>query len=71
VRQATIRQPVEKGWAFEWSHEGRVGDVQSQDIIKAIETSKSATFREDPAQIKSILNDVWPPIAVNGPIGPV
>lgn len=71
VRQATARRPVEAGWAFEWSHSGRVGETSPQDIIRAIEISKSATFRDDPALTKSILNDVWVPIACNGPIGSV
>lgn len=70
VRQATISKPVEKGWAFEWSHEGRVGDAPPQDIIDAVEKSISATHGNDPAHIKSELSDLWTPIAVNGPIGP-
>lgn len=71
VRQATVRRPVEKGWAFEWSHEGRVGDVPPREIMEVIEKSFLAPYWGDPTDIASELNDVWTRIAVNGPFGPV
>lgn len=65
-----VRQAAKEGSAFEWQHEGRVGSAYPGDIANALLETVTLPFSTDPADYcKAKLTELWPPIAITGPMG--
>ncbi len=66
-----IRQPAKSGWAFEWEHEGRVGEAGPAAVADLLLESVQLPFATDFDFALRFLNDQWTKIAVMGPAGEV